>query len=31
MKGKGENVGTQRKTHPSTTLTATNSKWTALE
>jgi hypothetical protein len=31
MIGKGENLGTQKKTHPSTTLTTTNSKWTALE
>lgn len=31
MTGKGENLGTQRKTHPSATLTTTNPKWTALE
>jgi len=31
MIGKGENLGTQRKTHPSATLTTTNPKWTALE
>lgn len=31
MIGQGENLVTQRKTHPSATLTTTNPKWTAVE